>query len=171
MKYLFETERLAVRSWTLDDAHAAFRLWGDAEVMQYVGDGTPQPDVEASRRNLKWAIDYEAKHRFCRWAVVEKDSGDVIGSCGFMFQNGETDIDLGYYFARPYWDRGYATEVAAACLEYGARTLCLKTISATVDVRHIASQRVLEKLGFTYRKTVENDDGTTDKYYVIRLDR
>ena len=63
-----------------------------------------------------------------------------------------------------------ATEVAAACLEYGARTLCLKRISATVDVRHIASQRVLEKLGFAYRKTIENDDGTTDKYYVVSLD-
>ena len=141
-------------------------LWGDAEVMRFVGSGKPYGNLDEARRWLEWAIAYQEKHGFCRWAVAEKGGGKVIGSCGYLYRNGGGEIDLGYYFARPYWGRGYATEIAGACLEYGFVDLNIKEIVATVDVRHPASQRVLEKIGFKCKETRRNDDGTVDRLCV-----
>ncbi len=48
MTTVFETDRLIVRHWTEDDAEDAFAIFGDPEVMRYVGDtGEPHPDVRS----------------------------------------------------------------------------------------------------------------------------
>jgi len=163
---MLETDRLVLQTWTLADADAAFRLWGDAEVMRFVGSGKPHENLDETRQWLQRTIAYQEKHGFCRWAVVEKASEKIIGSCGYLYQNGDSEIDLGYYFARPFWGQGYATEIAEACLKYGFEKLKIKEIVATVDVQHLASQRVLEKIGFKVERTRQNDDGTVDKFYV-----
>jgi len=150
----------------LEDTNAVFMLWGDAEVMRFVGSGKPHKNFDESRRWLEWTIAYHDKHEFCRWAVVEKASEKVIGSCGYLYQNCNREIGLGYYFARPFWGQGYATEIAEACLKYGFEKLNIKEIVATVDVQHLASQRVLEKIGFKFEEIRQNDDGTVDKFYV-----
>ena len=165
MAVILETNRLILRTWTLEDADAAFMLWGDPEVMRFVGSGRPHQNVDETRRWLERTIAYHEKHGFCRWAVVEKASGKLIGSCGFVYQEGDGEIDLGYYFARPFWGRGYATEVAEACLRYGFERLKMNEIVATVDIHHRASQRVLEKIGFIF-KEMRRDGDLEDKVYL-----
>ncbi len=50
---IFETDRLLVRPWTVEDAEAAFVIFGDPEVMRYVGDtGEPHPDIAFTRERL-----------------------------------------------------------------------------------------------------------------------
>ena len=55
-----------------------------------------------------------------------------------------------------YAGMGYATEAARGMIEFGHRYLCLDTVIATVALEHIASQRVLEKVGMTYVKTQQS---------------
>jgi len=165
MVVILETNRLILRTWTHEDADAAFMLWGNAEVMRFVGSSEPHKNVDATRRWLQWTIAYQEKHGFCRWAVVEMPSENIIGSCGFLFQDDESEIDLGYYLAPPFWGQGYATEAAKACLDYGFEKLKLNEIVATVDVRHLASQRVLEKIGFHFKEIRKADD-MDDKVYL-----
>ena len=43
------TERLQLREWSLDDVEAAFRMYGDPEVMRFLGTGEPVADLEAQR--------------------------------------------------------------------------------------------------------------------------
>ena len=77
--------------------------------------------------------------------VVEADSGQVIGSAGIGDHLGEAEI--GYWIARPFWNRGYATEAAGAVLEV-ARLLGYRRVNAGHFVDNPASGRVLRKLGF-----------------------
>jgi [ribosomal protein S5]-alanine N-acetyltransferase len=42
----------------------------------------------------------------------------VIGDYGRQYLPGTDDLELGFHFARTHWGRGYATEEAAACLEW-----------------------------------------------------
>ena len=69
--------------------------------------------------------------------------------------------------ARAHWGKGYATEAARACLRYGFERLGFEEIPASVDPRHLASRRVLEKLGFEYRGMRRfGDDDEDSAYYV-----
>ncbi len=167
MTVLIETERLVLRSWTLSDLDGAFNLWSDPDVMRFVGNGLPQNDREEARTWLEQAIAYEEKNGFCRWAVEDRISGQLTGCCGFLYQDKDTEVDLGYYILREHWGKGYATEIAAACLNYGFEDLKFTEIVASVDVRHVRSRRILEKLGFDLVKTIANDDGTVDDIFAI----
>ncbi len=167
MGVILETERLVLRSWELSDLHAAFALWSHPEVMKFVGTNLPQQNLQQTRSWLEWTIAYEKKNGFCRWAVDEKATDKLIGSCGFVYQDQEREVDLGYYILPEHWGRGYATEIASACIKFGIDGLGLQDIAATADTRHLASKRVLEKLGFEFVKIVPNGDGTFDDVFVL----
>ncbi len=75
MTLILETNRLVLRTWTLEDSDAALQIWGDAEVMQFVG--KPFENIEAARRALENAIAAQDKQGVCLWAAVEKSSGRI----------------------------------------------------------------------------------------------
>ncbi len=158
MGKVLETERLLVRTWTYADAERLFEICSDAETMLHIGDREPYESIEVAREFLNWAIPYQKKNGFCRWAVIEKSIGEIIGSCGFArLETGE--IEFGYLFARKSWGKGFATEAAGACLKFGCEKIGLTEIIALTDVDHVQSQNVLWKSGFRERGIEKNDDG------------
>lgn len=165
---IVETERLTLQTWSLDDAEDGFRIWSDAEVMRYVGTaGQPHADVEQTRGWMGRMIAHQQKHGFCFWAVVDKESNQLIGSCGLAHQlDGGLPVEFGYTLARAYWGRGLATEAAGAALRYVFDNLTLAEIHASVDSRNHASRRVLEKVGFVYHRTEQLEAGV-DLWYVL----
>lgn len=166
MKTILETDRLILRTWSLADTEAGFKIWIDPEVMRYVGTGQPNADVEQTRAWLGRMIAHQEQHGFCFWAVVEKESAQLIGSCGMAYQlDGGPPIEFGYTLARSRWGQGLATEMAGAALRYTFENFNLPELNASVDSRNIASQRVLEKIGFVYQRT-EQLDGSVDLWYV-----
>jgi len=70
----------------------------------------------------------------------------IVGACG-LGRRPSGAVELGYWIARPHWNRGFATEAAMALLDI-ARTLGLARLEASHFVDNPASGRVLEKLGF-----------------------
>jgi RimJ/RimL family protein N-acetyltransferase len=70
----------------------------------------------------------------------------LVGSCGFG-RRPSGAVELGYWVARPFWGRGFATEACSALIDI-ARTLGLASLEASHFIDNPASARVLEKLGF-----------------------
>jgi RimJ/RimL family protein N-acetyltransferase len=70
----------------------------------------------------------------------------LIGSCG-LGRRPSGAVELGYWIARPYWGRGFATEACAALIDIG-RALELAAVEGSHFIDNPASARVLEKLGF-----------------------
>jgi len=167
MNIILETERLVLREWTLADAAALFEICADAEVMLYLGTGKPYKTIDEAEKFLQWATEYQKQNGFCRWAVVEKSSGKVIGSCGFAHPHGTPEVELGYLLDRAAWGKGFATEAARACLNYGFEKLGFREIIAITDLENTASQRVLEKIGFA-RRGIEKLDGEDNLIYLAR---
>jgi ribosomal-protein-alanine N-acetyltransferase len=154
MTIILETERLRLRTWSLDDAEDAYRIWSDPEVMRYIKTGQPYAEIELMRGWLRRMIAHQKQHGFCFWAVVEKERGQLIGNCGMAYSlNGGPPVNFGYTLARSCWGRGYATEAARECLGYAFERLHLPELVAIVDSRNTASRRVLEKIGFIYQRT------------------
>jgi RimJ/RimL family protein N-acetyltransferase len=58
------------------------------------------------------------------------------------------ELELGYWIARPYWGRGYATEAGRAVIDHARHSLRLPRLSAGHFIDNPASGRVLAKLGF-----------------------
>lgn len=147
MVKIAETERLILRTWEKTDAQALFELCKDADVMEHIGDGKPLQKIEEAEKMLERVFENYEKNGFSRYAVVEKSSGKLIGSCGFvLLNNGE--IELGYLFAKDSWGKGFATEAATACVEYGFEKLGFKKLVALTDIDHTETHKVLEKAGF-----------------------
>ena len=147
---ILETKRLALRKWTNDDCDALSEILRDEEVVRHVDDGKPF----SREKTLEFLDAMKAsleKHGFFRWKVIERSSGEMVGSCGFgrIFETGE--IELGYLFGRNSWSKGYATEIAGAVMLYGFKNLGFHEIIALTDPENTASQKVLIKIGFASR--------------------
>lgn len=151
MTKILETQRLILRMWAKFDAERMFKICSDAQVMKHIGNGKPYKNLEDAEKFLNWVEVYQQENGFCRWAVVEKSSDEIIGSCGFSRLTETKEIDLGYLYDKKSWGKGFATEAARGCLKYGFEKLGFREIIALTDLEHIASQNVLEKIGFTKR--------------------
>ncbi len=158
MTRILENERLILRTWLLDDAPRLFEICSDAEVMKYVGTGKPYETVEQADEFLRWAENYQTENGFCRWAILLKENQEIIGSCGFARPHGTEEIELGYLLAKNLWGKGFATEAAEACLQYGFERLKFDEVIAITDLENVASQKVLEKIGFTKRGVEKIDE-------------
>jgi ribosomal-protein-alanine N-acetyltransferase len=153
--YHIQTERLALRKMTPEDASFAFELNSDPKVVQYTGDG-PFESVEAARTFLENYSDYE-RNGFGRWAVVLKNTDETIGWCGLKRDRETGEIDLGYRFLRKHWNKGYASEAAIACLDAGFRQFAMDRIVGRARKENVYSIRILEKVGMQHVADFEED--------------
>lgn len=149
------TARLALRPFEMADVEAAHRVYGDPEVMRYVAHGEPWSRTETEQA-LQGYRAHQAAHGYAFWAVIERESGELIGDAGL--ERTAHGVELGYTLARSCWGRCLATEAARAVVEAAVGPLGLVRPSAglvaLVDPRHPASAAVLEKLGFALGPTV-----------------
>jgi len=149
MTIITETPRLILRHINPKlDAQAMYELNADPLIMQNTGDA-PFESVAAAQKFFEGYKDYE-KYGFGRWAVVLKDTNDVMGWCGLK-QNPEF-IDLGYRLIGRYRGKGYATEAAKVSLDYGFNQLEMNEIIAKAKKENIASINVMKKIGMPYWK-------------------
>jgi ribosomal-protein-alanine N-acetyltransferase len=80
--------------------------------------------------------------------VVDRADEALIGSVELrIISQAHQQGGMGYVLARRRWERGLATEAAAAMLRLGLEALGLHKITATCDPENTASARVLVKVG------------------------
>ena len=99
------------------------------------------------------------------FALVERETGAVVGFCGLVHFAGRAEPEIKYALLRAVWGRGLATEAARALLGYGAAAHGLQMIIATVDPDNHASQRVLAKAGMQRGALRHDEDGTETQFF------
>ena len=145
---VLETARFRLRAVTGADAPAVFRIMRDPRVTQYFGRGPMLSPDEAVERIAAMREAFTAR-RGVRWAIAERASDALIGSCGFWRLIPEHDrAEIGYDLAPEWWGKGVMTEAAGAALRFGFDVLGLHTVEANIHPDNTGSRRVLEKLGF-----------------------
>ena len=161
---LLETDRLVLRYFEVDDLDAMHALFGDPEVVRWMGDG----QVLTRDRCAEWI-------RVCRRnyatrgygasAVVEKATGALVGLCGVVHPQGRDAAEILYAFAPGRWGRGYASELVPAVLEAALGPWGLPRVLATVAPENLASARIAEKAGMVRRPDELDDDGLPMRVY------
>jgi RimJ/RimL family protein N-acetyltransferase len=132
------------------------RLHHDPLVMKTLSvDGLPLSD-EVTRAGLELAAEHWQRYRFGLWIFHEKDSGRFVGRGGLkVYQVEHKDvIGLAYAVVSPMFGQGYATEMSEAALRVGFDRLGFEEIDSWALTTNIASQRVMEKLGFRYDRDI-----------------
>lgn len=153
MKTILQTPRLILRELNADDAQRFYDLNLNPNVVKYTGDKPFASVLEAEDFLINYN-DYE-RNGYGRWAVISKESGEFLGWCGLKFDENETDI--GFRFFEEFWNKGYATESAKACLDFGFRELGLNEIVGRAMKENIGSVKVLEKIGMEFIREMEFD--------------
>lgn len=102
----------------------------------------------------------ERSHKFGRlmdWAI-RWDDEKLIGMISFQgtpaFAKGSDEI--GFWLAKPYWDRGIMTETLMIFSILAFETYRMKQLEAGIFSSNKSSIRVVEKCGFTWSKKIPN---------------
>lgn len=144
---IFETERLIVRQFTIDDAYEFFLMNGDEEVVRYIRPVKTREECDAFLLEIiKYA---EENPLFGRWAVYEKSSGSFVGSFAAIPIKDTDKMQLGYALLREMRGKGYATELTKKGIEYFFEKTDYPIVHAQTESENIASMKVLERCGFT----------------------
>jgi ribosomal-protein-alanine N-acetyltransferase len=169
MKVITETERLIIREFNRGDAQAVYHFNSPEAVNRYTGDAGLCESVEDAAGIIEniWLKEY-AEFGFARWAVVLKETGEVIGFCGFKNETRINAVDIGYRFHPDFWGKGFATESNQACLAYARAHMDLDAVYGEVMPENADSSHVLKKLGMQFVKQYQ-DGGYTIDSYVIHL--
>jgi len=165
---LFETKRLILRRFTIEDVAAVYEFGSNAEVSKYTGEPPISTMQEAEQIiNTVYLPEYE-KYGYARMAVVHKKDQKVIGFAGLKYEAEWEATDIGYRLLPEYWGKGLATEAALPFIFYGLQVLKLPKIVGAADEKNPASCKVLEKLGLKYKHTSDLiDDGNMYRWYEL----
>lgn len=143
-----ETERLLIRPLRLDDADDLHELYADAEAMRFLATNVPRT-LDESRAWVQSKIDlFDRDGGMSLWALVERESGRVIGDGGLQWEKieGARELDLGCRIVRRLHRRGYATEASAAILR-AAFAAGFSRVTAQTALENEAALHVLRRVG------------------------
>lgn len=142
-----ETSRFTLRKIEASDIETLHSYWSDDIVTEYMN--TSFKILKESQEMVELLNSLPYKNEGRRWVIVDKQSGIVMGSCGYHNVRAEhLRAEIGYELGRRYWGKGVMQEVMQTVLQYCFDNLGFNRIEAYVAVGNNRSIHTLEKLGF-----------------------
>ncbi|ARU92679.1 GNAT family N-acetyltransferase [Tatumella citrea] len=154
-----DTTRLRLEPYN-DSHYEGLRVMdNDPGVMRYISKGIVKTPEE-TRENIRRVQDRWHKYGFSWWAIKEKTSGTVVGAaCLQYLENVEgAPLEIGWRLIPEHNGKGYATEAAKAIIDFAAEHIGAHYLVAVADPENIPSQRVMQRLGMTYKATEQHYD-------------
>ncbi len=147
-----ETKRLTLRYFVPNDLDKLAAILADPEVMQFSEKGVK---TRAQTEDfLDWMLYHYQKHGFGLYAVIYKETQELIGYCGLLLWtlDNSQELEIGYRLATAYWGQGLGTEAATAIRDYGWQKTKSDRLICIIEPANYRSIRVAEKLGMKYEK-------------------
>lgn len=144
------TDRLTLRRMKVSDWQDMYEYSKEECVTKYLL-WEPHKSPEQTQDYLRYLQTRYRTGDFYDWAVVDKKSGKMIGTCGFAsldFQNNSAEV--GYVLNPDFWGQGIAAQAVRAVLEFGFMELNIHRIEAKYIIGNDSSRRVMEKCGMSF---------------------
>ncbi|NET33055.1 MAG: GNAT family N-acetyltransferase [Cyanothece sp. SIO1E1] len=154
-KPIFETERLILREFDLEDAAFILELLNSPGWLAYIGDRGVKTLDEARAYLTDGPMASFEQHGFGLAMVVLRESGEGIGMCGLIKRDSLPDVDIGYALLPKFMGQGYAFEIASATVDYAREQHGLRRLVAITDPKNAASVKLLGKLGMQLVQEVQ----------------
>ena len=148
--YVISTERLGLRLWKPVDLEPFAKMNSDPDVMRYF---PATMSLKESKEAMARIISHFSNYHYGLFAVETLEDGRFIGFTGFNRPAVESYftpcIEIGWRLINEAWGKGFATEAAAACLNYGFTKLRFHEVYSFTSVLNKSSERVMQKIGMT----------------------
>ena len=162
-----ETPRLILRGMRVSDAPDMYEYARRPSVTEYLT-WDAHTSVEETRQYLTYVGQRYRTGDFYDWSVVDKESGRMIGTCGFTSFNCPADsAEIGYVLNPAFQGRGLATEAVRRVLAFGFDELSLHRIEAHFIEGNDASRRLMERVGMTFEGFSRESMKVKGKYRTI----
>jgi RimJ/RimL family protein N-acetyltransferase len=165
MDIVFETPRLFLRKFAINDAPLILQLNSNSDIVRFVHEPVLET-LSQTEKILEEIILPQYDLNMGRWAIHKKADGNFIGWCGLKLIQKSGINDLGYRLLKTEWGKGFATEAARETIHYGFTALKLPLITGKALPENVASINVLEKIGMEF-KGIDLSDGFPVKVYEI----
>lgn len=163
-----------LRPWTLNDLDSLVRHANNPAIAKNMTDKFPYPyTTDNGKAFISFAMQGNPVHIF----AIDVN-GEAVGGIGIHPQ---TDIqcrnaELGYWLAEPFWGKGIISAAIRQMIDYGFNTFEISRIFARPFGTNAASQRVLEKAGFSLegkfeRSLFKNGEYLDELVYAIRREK
>ena len=147
-----ETQRLILREFRQKDLYQLAPILANSKVMKFSPTG--MLSVSQVQAKIDSFITSYKEFGFGKWAVIFKESNQLIGYCGIAVEQIDKvdEREIGYRLDPEFWGRGLATEAALKTLQYGFEQFKFPYILGIVERKNVESVRVLKKLGMRYKR-------------------
>lgn len=163
------TARLLLRKMRASDSASLFPIWSDPEVTKFMNIDSFTEEKQA-KEMISFLDDLSKEEKAIRYAIIEVESNQIIGSCGFNFIDyGNAKAEIGYELKKLYWGQGYAKEALSCLIQSAFNDLKLNRIEAKIEPDNINSIRLIEKLSFTYEGTLRKAEKSKNRSIDLRL--
>lgn len=164
-----ETKRLILRRLKPSDAKAVFEYASDPEVTKYVT-WQPHKAIAESKSFIRFVLNQYKQDKAGDWAIVLRQTGKVIGTCGFTAINAINNYaEIGYVLSHRYWGNGYMTEAVLALLKFAFDKMSLNRVEAVHILNNAPSGRVMEKAGMKSEGLLQQRIFTAGEYHDVRI--
>lgn len=155
--YIFTSERLRFRNWKTSDIDFLFEMNSNKDVMRYFPTTQTREQCEDFINRMQQQFE---KNKFCYFATEILETEELIGFIGLSEQAYEADfnpsVDIGWRLHPNFWGKGFATEGAKTCLQYGFNIIKLDEIVSVAPKINTPSIAVMEKIGMKKIKEFEH---------------
>lgn len=144
------TERLSLRAMHPIDAEDMYDYARRPEVTKYL--------LWKEHKSVGYTKDYlfyigtrYALGDFYDWAIIDRESRRMIGTCGFTRIDAANDCaEIGYVLNPDFHGKGYATEAVKKIIDFGFSELSFNRIEARFMKGNEASLRLMQRVGMTF---------------------
>tara|TARA_Y100001951_G_C11282499_1_gene266357 strand:- start:683 stop:1366 length:684 start_codon:yes stop_codon:yes gene_type:complete len=141
-----ETPKIYLRELQLSDVDSWYSYLSVPEVVEHTSwNLESKQDLE----NLATLYNLEDPESQIRFAIIDKSSGDLIGTIGFhSVSEASHSAEIAYDIHPDFWGRGIATQACNLVVEWGFKCRKFIRIQACILPSNLASENVLHKCGF-----------------------
>jgi [ribosomal protein S5]-alanine N-acetyltransferase len=160
LELVITTPRLVLRPLEPHHADELFPYASDPDVARTMS-WNAHADIAATRAWVDHIRGERVKQTELVWAI--EHAGKAIGTIGlgritWTFRAWRIDrAELGYWIGKPFWRQGMTGEAALAATSWAFDSLGLHKITIGCIDGNIASQKIIEKLGYRFLAIFEDD--------------
>jgi RimJ/RimL family protein N-acetyltransferase len=162
MKKILETDRLRLREFNTGDIAFIIELLNSEGWLKFIGDRNVRTTDQAKAYLENGPLKSYAANGYGLSMVERKEDNKPIGMCGILNRDTLENPDIGFAFLPDFSGMGYALEIVSATLRYAKSDLKILKVLAITLPNNTRSISLLEKVGFTFKKTIRSPDGTQD---------
>lgn len=145
------TERLLLRPLTENDIPVWAEFFTNADATRFLQTFGEPDTLSRAAHMIRKQLERYAENRYGLYALLSKDTKQLIGLCGLLLQDveGTNEIEIGYHLFHRYWGQGYAIEAAKHFRDFAFNNQITDSIISMIDVYNFPSQKVAERNGMT----------------------